>query len=134
MVLPGDMARHNEIGDIGEKIARRYLERKGFITVTTNYRKSYGEIDIIARRADGLHFIEVKTISRENKEGVSREKEGEYRAEENVHSKKLKRLHRAISAYLEETSFNGNWQLDVVTIRMFIKDKKAYCSVIENVL
>ena len=37
-----------------------YLRRCGYTIVTTNFRKRYGEIDIIARHQDLLIFVEVK--------------------------------------------------------------------------
>lgn len=49
------------LGQKGEKQAVRHLKLKGYKVITTNYRCQYGEIDIIARDADTLIFIEVKT-------------------------------------------------------------------------
>ena len=56
-----------ETGDIGEKIAGLFLKSKGFTVIGTNYRKPWGEIDIIVRKKGKIHFIEVKTVkTREN--------------------------------------------------------------------
>ncbi|MCX6738812.1 MAG: YraN family protein [Candidatus Parcubacteria bacterium] len=52
-----------EIGDIGEKISARFLKSKGFTVIGTNYRKKWGEIDIIVQKKGKVHFIEVKTVS-----------------------------------------------------------------------
>lgn len=49
------------LGDKGEKQAARYLKKKGYKVIATNYRCKYGEIDLIARHADIIIFIEVKT-------------------------------------------------------------------------
>lgn len=49
------------LGEKGEKQAARYLKKKGYKIITANYRCKYGEIDLIARDADMLIFIEVKT-------------------------------------------------------------------------
>lgn len=49
------------LGEQGERQAARYLKKKGYKVVTANYRCKYGEIDLIARDADILIFIEVKT-------------------------------------------------------------------------
>ena len=49
------------LGEQGEKQAARYLKKKGYKVVTANYRCKFGEIDLIARDADVIIFIEVKT-------------------------------------------------------------------------
>lgn len=55
------MSYKKVIGQIGEQIARLYLMANGFEIVECNYRIRSGEIDIIAKRDDALHFVEVKT-------------------------------------------------------------------------
>jgi Holliday junction resolvase-like predicted endonuclease len=52
-----------KIGDIGEKIAGRFLVSMGFEIVGWNYLKPWGEIDIIVKRKGKIHFVEVKTVS-----------------------------------------------------------------------
>jgi len=51
----------NPIAKLGEDKACEYLEKLGFKILERNYRKTYGEIDIIALDKDILVFIEVKT-------------------------------------------------------------------------
>ncbi len=49
-------------GDESENLATRFLEEEGFIILERNYfARKLGEIDIIAKRDDVLHFIEVKS-------------------------------------------------------------------------
>ena len=47
-------------GRSGEDIAAAYLQRLGYHIITRNYRRRFGEIDIIARDVDVLVFVEVK--------------------------------------------------------------------------
>jgi putative endonuclease len=54
------MKRH-EIGILGERVAAAFLRNNGYEIIETNYRCTYGEIDIIARRGDTLVFVEVRT-------------------------------------------------------------------------
>lgn len=54
------------IGKEGEKTAEIFLKRKGFRIIETNFSCNFGEIDIIAKRKDVMHFIEVKTRSSRN--------------------------------------------------------------------
>jgi len=51
----------NPVGLKGEEIATNYLKDKGYKIIDRNFRKSYGEIDIIATKNKVLVFIEVKT-------------------------------------------------------------------------
>jgi len=44
----------------GENIAARALEAQGFTITHRNYRKQYGEIDLVACKDDLLVFVEVK--------------------------------------------------------------------------
>lgn len=50
-----------ETGLVAEKASVEYLETLGFQIIERNYRKRYGEIDIIARKGDRIHFIEIKS-------------------------------------------------------------------------
>ncbi len=48
-------------GPEGERAAARYLEKKGYEIVDSNYRVCGSEVDLIARKDDTLCFVEVKT-------------------------------------------------------------------------
>ncbi len=56
MAKPG-----SDLGRNGEDRAARYLEAQGYEIVERNYHCRGGEIDIIAREAGDLVFVEVKT-------------------------------------------------------------------------
>ena len=56
-----------QLGDIGEGIACKYLEQRGYEVVERNYLKPWGEIDIVAQKAKKLYFIEVKSVTRDTK-------------------------------------------------------------------
>src|SRR3989338_10372465 len=50
-------------GSDGEDRATEYLISKGYKIIDRNYRKKYGEIDIVARSPEKiLVFVEVKTL------------------------------------------------------------------------
>ena len=51
---------HRSIWDIGEDIAVKYLENKGYILLERNFQIKGGEIDIIMNDEDFTIFIEVK--------------------------------------------------------------------------
>jgi uncharacterized protein (TIGR00252 family) len=49
-----------ETGRAAETATAEYLERQGFEILARNWRNRWCEIDIVARRGDELHLIEVK--------------------------------------------------------------------------
>jgi putative endonuclease len=49
------------IGNNGEAATAQYLKEEGFTITEMNYRKFYGEIDVIAQKKDLVLFVEVKT-------------------------------------------------------------------------
>lgn len=49
------------LGRSGEAEAVRYLRRRSYEIIETNFRTRYGEIDIIARHGEVVAFVEVKT-------------------------------------------------------------------------
>lgn len=51
----------NPIAVLGEDAACEYVLKKGYKILERNFRKSYGEIDIISTHKNVLVFIEVKT-------------------------------------------------------------------------
>lgn len=68
----------NPTGKLGEEIASKYLIKKGYKIIGKNFRKGYGEIDIIAIYQNILVFVEVKTRTTDlfggAKESISRAK------------------------------------------------------------
>ncbi len=128
---------HNQrIGSVGEDIAAKYLENKGFTVIERNYRKKYGEIDIIAKKGEILHFVEVKSVSCESFPQNAPRVTGEYRPEDNIHKKKLRRLSNTLQAYLAEKFPKGQqeWVFDVVTVRLNMETRQARVTFLENLI
>ena len=48
-------------GRIGEDLACRELERRGYAILARRYRRRNGEVDIVARDGPTIVFVEVKT-------------------------------------------------------------------------
>jgi len=108
-----------KIGQIGEDEACQYLEKNGYKVIERNYLKKWGEIDIITKKSNKLHFIEVKSVSRDLSHDVIRETpKDSYNPEDNMHPWKLQRLGRTIESYLleREVSDEVEWQFDLVTV------------------
>jgi putative endonuclease len=58
--------QHLRRGELGERAAKKFLQRRGLKFLTANFRSARGEIDLIFREDDCLAFVEVKTRSSED--------------------------------------------------------------------
>ena len=116
-----------QLGDTGEEVACKYLQNKGFSVLERNYLRPWGEIDIVAKKAKKLYFVEVKSVTRESVRGEGSRVTAGYRPEENVHPAKLKRLHRAIQTYLldHKVPDETEWQVDVACVYLGIIPRKG---------
>lgn len=55
------MSTNYTVGKSGEDIASGFLRKKNYKIIEQNFKKRYGEIDIVALDGETLVFIEVKT-------------------------------------------------------------------------
>ncbi|MDQ3076355.1 MAG: YraN family protein [bacterium] len=139
-------SKTQRIGEVGENIATRFLVKHGYSIIERNYTKKWGEIDIIAQKSGKIHFIEVKSVSRLTlptsvagetlKNSVIHETNDDYRAEDNMHPWKLKRLSRTVQTYLvsNKVAESTDWQIDLLIVYLNIKDKKAHVKVISDII
>lgn len=135
-----ELTHKQKVGQIGENVAVKHLKQLKFRIIDRNYRKKWGEIDIIAKKDNILHFIEVKSVSRETffeskelNENVSRETSY---PEENVHYWKRKRLKRTIQTYLmdKDVEYETEWQIDIMAVFINLKTMKAKIRITEDVV
>ena len=52
-----------KIGKLGEELVATFLMKRGYRILDRNYRRPWGELDIIAEREGKIHFVEVKAVS-----------------------------------------------------------------------
>ncbi|RJR14349.1 YraN family protein [Candidatus Parcubacteria bacterium] len=114
-------------GQKGESIAEIFLKRKGYRVIQKNYRKPWGEIDIIAEKGNIVRFVEVKTVSRENYE-LS------HNPEDLVDRRKLIKVARTAALYMEHTRDGREFQIDVVGVIMDDVSRIATCRLFEQAL
>ncbi|MCE9549326.1 YraN family protein [Candidatus Nomurabacteria bacterium] len=132
-----------KLGEIGENIAVKFLVKHGFSIKDRNYTKKWGELDIVAEKANKIYFIEVKSVSRDNLENVNRDLPtgqagtlDQYKPEDNMHPWKLKRLSRTIQTYLlaKKISDDREWQVDLLVVFLDINNKKARIKVVKDII
>lgn len=105
-------SENKKTGNLGEDLACRFLEKKGFLIQERNYRTQQGEIDIVCWDAQILVFVEVKTkIGHDFGE-----------PEEMVGKRKLAQVRRLGEIFVEKNRFEvlrrwgGQCRVDVVAI------------------
>ena len=131
--------KKNKTGAQGEVIAAQYLKKQGFSILDTNYLKKWGEIDIVARGTQGkgqiVRFVEVKTVSYGTKTDLEAAvARGTWRPEENVHYAKIQRLNRAIESWILENEYDGEWEIDVIAVRIVPREKYASVKFLHNII
>lgn len=100
------MARHNERGQYGEKIAMAHLRNEGYVILDVNWRSSHLEIDIIAAKDNEIVFVEVKT-----------RKDEEYMLPTaSVDKNKINNIVRAANSYIIQKDTNLEPRFDIITV------------------
>jgi len=116
-----------KLGDLGEKLAKEYLEKQGYEIIERNYQKRSGEIDLIARKNKIIIFVEVKTRTKNENEEYSP-------PEEAVNFSKQRKIIKTARLYLFENRYSGktNWQIDIIAIEINKQTHQANLRHIKN--
>ncbi len=100
------MGKTRELGKRGEDLATSFLKERGFKVINRNFNTRWGEIDIVAKRGDTLHLVEVRTVSRggllDPKEALTR--------------RKRDHLWRAVQIYIQREKWKGPYKVDFIAI------------------
>lgn len=127
--------QNKSTGSLGEKLVADYLIKQGFSLLEMNYLRKWGEIDVIVKKDQKVHFVEVKTVSYETKAYLEAAvTHGTWRPEENVHKYKLKKLKRAIETWIFENKWTGDIQIDVAAVRIVPRETYSTINIISNVI
>ena len=94
------------IGEKGEEYTVKFLKKKKYKILERNYRKRYGEIDIIAENKNYIVFVEVKT----------RHKDSMTSAADAVNRQKQIRIIKTASMYLAENETDKFCRFDVCEV------------------
>ena len=101
------MSTTKNLGDQGEELAGDYLLAHGCTLLDRQWRCRYGELDLVARDADGtICFVEVKLRSG-NLAGLPREA---------VDRRKRERLRAAAACYLSQHDLDAPARFDVAEV------------------
>ncbi len=101
----------------GEKIARSYLEKKGYRILFSNYRTKLGEIDFLASNQEALAVIEVKSGWRKD-----------FPPQCQVSKQKKKRIQKALEFFLYKSKMKPKAiHFEVIAILMPEKKISHFC-------
>ncbi len=94
-------------GQRGEQLAAAFLRECNYEIVASNWRCKVGELDIIARQANVLVFVEVRTRHANSSEP----------ALESITPRKRAKLIKLAHTYLEANNLSEwQWRIDVIAI------------------
>lgn len=100
------MAKHLQLGILGEQAALQYLLQKGYRCLWRNWKCGSLEVDLVMQDGAILVFVEVKTRTR-----------GDYGLPyESVNMSKQRKLLRAANEYLQINDYEGEIRFDIVSI------------------
>jgi putative endonuclease len=99
-----------QVGELGERLVEGYIRKRGYEVLAKNFRKPWGELDIVCSNKGIIHVIEVKTAVNPR----------QYRLEEQVHPAKMKRIFRTTMSFLLENDIDEMvpWQLDAFFVSL----------------
>jgi len=121
-----------EIGILGEKIAERYLRKKGYKVLEKNYFPKFvsgplrGEIDIIAKKEDIIIFVEVKAIQ---------QIQGKFfNPEDKVDFIKQRKIIKTAEGWLMKNKIplETKWQIDILAVEIDWDKQKAKIRHLKN--
>ncbi|MDE7397066.1 MAG: YraN family protein [Muribaculum sp.] len=99
------MSRHNELGKLGEQIARDYLVANGYAIYSQNTRDGHYEIDIVAFKGSRVIFVEVKTRSENSTDPL-----------EAITPQKISRMCSSANRFIRSHNIPHEAQFDIITI------------------
>jgi len=104
-----------KFGFAAENKAANFLKKMKFEILERNFHSKFGEIDIIAKKGEIIHFIEVKATSED------------YETAQRIDRKKLEKIIKTINFYFAKNQISADYQIDAVLI------EKEQISLLENI-
>ncbi len=111
------VTQRSTLGTLAEDMAAQYLTAHGYKVLEQNYRKPWGELDIVAQKGSSIIFTEVKASRQENA-GFEPELRAGY--------EKMKKVVRTAKTWLSSHKYpeGQEWQIDIISVT-FNKEKKT---------
>lgn len=117
------------IGFLGENIASRFLESRGYEILARNYQKPWGEIDLIVKKEGVIVFCEVKTNSKNFSKGI-------FNPELRVNPIKARHIIRTADLLMKSrfSQESGEWRVDIIAVILDKFGRKAQIKHFKNAI
>ncbi len=127
--------RKQSVGELGEKLAIKYLKKKGYKIVESNFQNNsgrrLGQIDIVAKIKDDkdlweVVFVEVKSrVCQNDKEAIP---------EENINRRKLFKLQKIAQFYIRKNDlWDYSYRFDAISVLLSEDFKNAKIRHLKNI-
>ena len=105
----------NQFGELGERIAARWLERTGWKILARRYRSGRRDIDVVAERDGLIAFVEVKARAGDEFGDPV----------EAVHRRKQREIAKSARTWIDRHGRSGEtYRFDVLGVLM--KERRVY--------
>jgi putative endonuclease len=95
-----------QTGKMAERAAANYLEMRGYKILEMNWRRPHCEVDIIAEKSRIIYFVEVKYRKNDiHGSGL-----------DYVTTTKMRRMQRGAESWVNESKYDGKYQLSAVEV------------------
>ncbi|MCY3568179.1 MAG: YraN family protein [Chloroflexi bacterium] len=121
--MPPEPDHRRRLGAAGEQVAARYLSARGYQIIERNYRRRWGEADIIALAVDGTYVI-VEVRSRSDRRYA-------VEAAQSVGPRKQRQLLRLANGLIAEHETELDVRVDVMIVA---PDRGGRLSVIAHIV
>ncbi len=97
--------KKKRVGEVGEKVAAKFLRKNGYRIIDRNFSTRFGEIDLVVKKKGVLVFVEVKA------------RLGRGKPEWGISRKKIGKVRKMAEVYLaEENPKHDNLRIDVICV------------------
>jgi len=105
------VTERTQLGLQAEEATCRYLRTKGYTILDRNWRRPWGELDIVADHRGVVHFVEVKASSR---------RLAGFDPFLRADGRKMHKVRRTAQTWLSAKRYSPDteWQLDVASVIM----------------
>ena len=115
-----------QLGNIAERYVVQHLEQRGYEILDRNWRRKWGELDIVAKKDGAVIFVEVKA-NRDESEGFD--------PEVRANREKMAKVARTARTYLMSKKYppEQEWQIDIISVTFDQPNKVAKIVHFKNV-